>query len=168
MIGFMRFRGIDYINSIRNLIWFCKQFKYIVTVWHDKTGLGEVMDDALSSTELPYHGVIFTNKSKSEMVNNLMLAFQRRVAKIPHWTSMIDELDAYECSFSDVGNMRYAAGDGFHDDIVSSMFLGWQALTEFSPTAFEVVTLDQLDKIDLDGDNLNEASHDFETWKGLT
>jgi hypothetical protein len=168
MVGFMRFRGVDYINAIKNLIWFCQQYGNILTVRHDKTGLGEVIDDALSHTELPYEGVIFTNKSKSEMVNKLMLAFQRRDIKIPHWPEMIEELDSYEVKFSEIGNMKYAAGEGFHDDIVSSMFLGWAAVEEYAPSSFEVLSLDDLQDVDLAATDLQAADEDFYEWLGKT
>jgi len=166
MVGFMRFRGVDYVSAIKNLLWFGQQFSRLLQVWHDKTGLGEVIDDALSNTELPYEGVVFTNKSKSTMVNTMMLAFQRKDIHLPNWPDMIEELDAYECSFSEIGNMKYAAGDGFHDDIVSSMFLGWAALEEFAPSTIEVISLDDLENMDLKATDFKAADEDFYSWLG--
>ena len=165
MIGFMRFRGIDYVSAIKNLIWFGRQFESLLLVRHDKTGLGEVIDDALASTDLPYEGVVFTNKSKSEMVNGLMLAFQRHDIEIPNWPDMVKELDSYEVIVSDIGNWKYAAGDG-HDDIVSSMFLGWAGVEEYAPTSLEVISLDQLDKMDLEKPNFEPSGGDFYEWMG--
>jgi len=112
MVGFMRFRGIDYISAIKNLVWFSGKYKQILLVKHDKTGLGNVMDDALASTELPYEGVTFTNKNKSQMINSLMIAFQRHDIHIPNWPAMIKELDSFEVQVSEVGNFKYAAPQG--------------------------------------------------------
>lgn len=164
LIGFMRFRGVDYIQAIRNLIWFCEQFEAVELIRHDKTGLGEVMDDALATTDLSFEGITFTNKSKSSMVNSLMLAFQRKDIILPHWLEMIEELEAYEVTVSDIGNFKYAAADGFHDDIVSSMILGWSIVDEMVPSRMEVVTLDQLVDLDFDNNKISVASDDFNKW----
>ena len=165
MIGFMRFRGTDYISAIKNLLWFAQQFEHVLMVYHDKTGLGEVIDDALSNTDLPYEGVTFTNKSKSTMVNDMMMAFQRHDIELPNWPSMVEELDNYTVKFSEVGNMKYAAGEG-HDDIVSSMFLGWAAVQEYAPSTIEVISLDQLEDLDLQGSDFKAADEDFYSWLG--
>jgi hypothetical protein len=165
MIGFMRFRFIDYVTAVRNLVWFTKQWNDVLEIEHDKTGIGNVIDDLLSYTDLPYEGVVFTNKEKARWVNNLMIAFERRIPRLPNWGEMAKELDAYEVKVSEIGNFKYAAAQGFHDDIVSSMLLGWNALERHTDTTIEVVTLDQLEKMDLDSISLGEADQDFESWK---
>jgi len=132
MVGFLRFRGVDYISAIKNLIWFKRKFKKLIMVMHDKTGLGQVIDDALAETGLPYEGVTFTNKSKTEMVNGLMMAFQFKKIQIPHWEEMLLELDLYEVKTNALGTMSFSAPEGQHDDIVSSMFLAYQAVDEYS------------------------------------
>lgn len=164
MVGFMRFRGVDYITALTNLSWFSKEVGTTEMIYHDKTGLGEVIDDALAETDLPYEGITFTNKSKSEMVNKLMLAFQRKAIVLPFWQAMIDEIDAYEVTVSDVGNWKYAAADGFHDDIVSSMILGWSLVEEFAPTEMQVISLDQLTDMDLAKKELKPTGS-FEHWR---
>lgn len=164
MVGFMRFRGIDYINAIRNLMWFSEQFNGYDLIRHDKTGLGEVMDDAMSNTEMTFEGITFTNASKSAMVNALMLAFQRRTIKLPCWKELIAELEAYEVTISEIGNFKYSAADGFHDDIVSSIILGWSIVEEYAPARMEVITLDQLAKLDFADKSLIKADDDFSRW----
>lgn len=168
MIGFMRFRGIDYISAIKNLIWFCDKYKQLLIVKHDKTGLGNVMDDALANTNLPYEGVTFTMKSKSAMINSMMLAFQRHDVKIPNWPAMIEELDSFEVQVNEIGNMKYSAPSGFHDDIVCSMFLGWFGVEEYAPTKMEVVSLDELADLDLDTEDFGPTETDFTNWEAVT
>ena len=167
MVGFMRFRGIDYISAIKNLVWFSGNFADVIDVKHDKTGLGNVMDDHLAYTDLRYEGVTFTNKNKSAMVNSLMLAFQRHDIKIPNWPKMIEELDSFEVQTNEIGTMKYNASKGMHDDIVCSMFLGWFAVEEYAPSQMEVVTLDELAAMDFDRKDFGPATEDFEKWKAI-
>lgn len=169
LVGFMRFRGVDYITAIKNLIWFADHYGNVMTIRHDKTGLGNVMDDALASTELPYEGVVFTNKSKSAMINSLMLAFQRHDIKLPDWPAMTEELESFEVSVNEIGTMKYSAPSGFHDDIVCSMILGWSAVEEFAPTSLEVIGLDDLKDLEIDNYNFEPAADsDFDSWQTAT
>jgi hypothetical protein len=165
MVGFMRFRFIDYVTAVTNLVWFCQHWDDVLEVQHDKTGIGNVIEDLLAHSDLPYEGIVFTNREKAKWVNNLMIAFQRNIPRIPNWSEMITELDAYEVTVSEVGNFKYAAAKGFHDDIVSSMLLGWNAVERYTDTSIEVVSLDQLEKLDLDSIKLGEPTEDFEAWK---
>jgi len=167
MVGFMRFRGVDYISAIRNLIWFCGEYKHILLVKHDKTGLGNVMDDALGNTELPFEGVTFTMKSKSEMVNAMMVAFQRREIRIPNWPAMIEELESFEVVVNEIGNFKYSAPSGLHDDIVCSMFLGWFGVQEYAPTRMEIISLDDLEGLEMSED-FTPSDNDFGNWLTTT
>jgi hypothetical protein len=167
MMGFMRFRGIDYISAIKNLVWFAGNYKLIMIVKHDKTGLGNVIDDALAGTELPYEGIVFTNANKSEMVNALMIAFQRRTPRLPNWPAMVEELDNFEVQVSDIGNFKYGAAQGFHDDIVCSMILGWSGVDEYAPTRMEIVSLEDLSELDLNNE-LEPTNQDFSQWLAAT
>jgi hypothetical protein len=144
MCGFMRFRGTSYIHAIKCLIWFCARFRKVHMVRHDKTGLGEVIDELLDKTELPYEGIIFTNHLKSELVNNLMVAVEQRAIELPNWTSMVHEMDNYEVTTTEIGNMKYSAPDGLHDDIISSMILGWSCALEYVEGEMSVKFTDEL------------------------
>ncbi|MBP98707.1 hypothetical protein CMK18_22375 [Candidatus Poribacteria bacterium] len=165
MIGFMRFRFVDYLTAVTNLVWFSKNYDDVLEVSHDKTGIGNVIDDLMSHTNLPYEGVVFTNREKSKWVNNLMIAFERGIIKIPNWYEMIVELESYEVVVSDVGNFKYSAASGFHDDIVSSMLLGWNCLEQNTDTVLDVITLDQLKDINLEEINIAAPKENFKSWK---
>jgi hypothetical protein len=131
LIGFYRFQNLDYYSVMGELRRFVSQFKQVETIYHDKTGIGIVIEDLLSRTDLPYYGVTFTNDSKSTMVNKLMLAFQNQSIQIPHWATLVKELDAYEVSASELGKMKYSAPPGQHDDAVSSLMLANAAALHF-------------------------------------
>jgi hypothetical protein len=144
MIGFLRFQDVNYFEAIKQLIWFTRHFKKVDMVFHDRTGLGEVIDDMLDKTSLPYEGVVFTNNSKAHMVNSLILACEQGIPQLPCWPDMIKEFDSYEVTQTEGGSMKYAAPEGMHDDIVSSMILGWKAVLEYSEHELAVKTVETL------------------------
>ena len=143
IVGFCRFQGLSYIEAIKQLISFCRTFKQIRLLKHDKTGVGEAIDDMLAQTDLPFEGVVFTNASKSSMVSDLMLCFERGDIDIPNIPELIYELDCYEVQTNDLGTARYSAPAGMHDDIVSSMILAYAASKEYR-TEFEVRFVEDL------------------------
>ena len=144
IVGFMRFQGIPYTQAVRELYIFCKKFKEVGTVWHDKTGVGDAIDDLMSSLPIPYNGIIFTNSSKSNMVNILGMSFEKEEIELPNWGTLIDELDSFEVTVSESGNMKYAAAKGLHDDIVFSLCLANQAAVEYAGTGMEIRFLEEL------------------------
>lgn len=144
MIGFLRFQDVNYFEAIKQLIWFCRHFEKVDMVYHDKTGLGEVIDDMLDKTSLPYEGVVFSNASKSQMVNSFILAYEQGIPRVPRWSDMIKEHDSYEVTTSDSGLMKFSAPEGMHDDIVSSMILGWKGVLEYSDHEMSVKTVENL------------------------
>lgn len=132
MVGFMRFQGIGYVEALKELYKFIKKFKNIILVKHDRTGVGEAIDDMLGQFSFPFEGLIFTNASKSAMVNQLMLTFETGGIRLPNWPDMVKELESYEVKTSDSGNFKYSAPVGMHDDIVSSLMLANSAILEYS------------------------------------
>lgn len=152
LVGFMRFQGIPYTQAVRELWGFTKRFKSIGLLRHDKTGVGDAIDDLIATLPMPFEGVVFTNSSKSAMVNILGLSFEKQEIELPYWQELISELDAFEVIVSDNGNMRYQAAMGLHDDIVFSLCLANQAATEFAGSGFEVRFLEELGKTDLNLD----------------
>jgi hypothetical protein len=133
VVGLQRFNGISYVQSVKELYHFCNNFKQVGLVKHDITGVGGGIDDMIAQVNLPVEGVHFTNRSKSEMVNQLILAFQKNEISLPNWPEMIRELDAFEVVTTSLGNYRYAApeGGGVHDDIVITLMLANAAALEY-------------------------------------
>lgn len=132
LVGFMRFQGLGYVEALKELYNFAKKFKNVIIIKHDRTGVGEAIDDMLAQLGIPFEGVIFTNSSKSAMVNQLMMSFQTRSIELCNWPEMIKELEVYSVVTNDLGNARYSAPSGMHDDIVSSLMLANSAAQEYS------------------------------------
>lgn len=129
--GFWRFYKIPYTEAVRRLYTFSHKFKSTEIIFHDKTGLGNVIDDLLADSEMNFRGITFSNANKSDMVAKLMTAFEQKSIGIPNWEEMISELDAYEVATNALGSTTYSAPTGKHDDIVSALFLANAALLQY-------------------------------------
>lgn len=131
VVGFCRFHGLSYVAAVKELYRFTKRFKSIATVWHDKTGVGEALDDLLGHFPLPFQGMVFSNSSKASIINTLGLTFEKKDIALPNWPLLLSELDSYEVSVSETGLMRYNAAAGGHDDIVIALALANSAAQEY-------------------------------------
>jgi len=147
MVGFLRFQGKRYTDQVVDVAKFLRRFKECEILYHDKTGVGEALDDMLNQVpNLIYKGVTFTNASKSYMVNDLITAMERREILFPLWRELQQEFEVFEVDTTELGNMRYQAAEGSHDDIVFSCCLGISAANEYTDKTFEVSFLDDLGK----------------------
>lgn len=132
VVGARRFHKQPYTEAIRRLVLFSRKFKSVDAVYHDKTGVGMAIDDQLAYTDLNYHGVVFTNASKAEMVNRLITAFEQQSCLIPAWPTLLSELDAFEVQTNEIGTLRYSASGNGHDDTVCALLLAHAALMDYA------------------------------------
>ena len=96
------------------------------TVMVDSTGAGEPIFEALKRAGCYVKAYPFTAKSKAALVDNLALALEKGEVTLPRpelWPEGIDEIEAFEYSVSDAGNVRTSAPSGIHDDCVVSLAL---------------------------------------------
>ena len=71
-------------------------------------------------------GYAFTQRSKAALVDNLSLLFEQKKLEIPTaklWPEGVDELEAFEYSVTDRGNVRTSAPASYHDDCVVGLAL---------------------------------------------
>lgn len=146
MLGFMRFQNVKYTEAVKELYKFGKKFKDVRIVKHDKTGVGEALDDMMAQLPFPFEGITFTNQSKSSMVGKLIMAFEKKELLLLNWPEMLRELESYEISTNDIGTAKYSAPQGKHDDIVSMLMLANQGLNEYSGLGMELNFLEDLPK----------------------
>jgi hypothetical protein len=144
VVGFERFHRLPYTEAIRKLILFHQCFKDVDIILHDKTGVGSAIDDQLKYASLPYHGVIFSNSSKSEMVAQLITAVEQQRIHFPRWAELIREFDMYEGHLGNTGLISYSAPQGSHDDIVSATMLAHSGLLQYGERSYDVRFLDDL------------------------
>lgn len=92
----------------------------------DSTGLGDTIVERMIEEGLDAQGIVFSNKSKQQMVQNLAVMLQKEELRPPNIKDVLDELDRYQFEHTSTGQFRYSAPDGYHDDCVSSlMILAW-------------------------------------------
>jgi hypothetical protein len=144
VVGIMRFHRKPYTEQVRILAFFARKFKYVEMILHDKTGVGEAIDDNLAYINQPYRGIIQTNSLKAELIMKLITGFEQGQIKIPFWSEMIGELRAYEVKVNALGTTQYGAPSGKHDDIVSSLAFAWYAYETYSEHDMQVKFLDDL------------------------
>lgn len=66
------------------------------------------------------------SKTKSELINPLMVAFSKKEIKLLNDPIVIEEFNAFTYSLSKQGNVQFAAAYG-HDDIVMATAFAWYA-----------------------------------------
>jgi hypothetical protein len=96
----------------------------------DSTGKGEPIYEALRHSGCYAKPYTFTAKSKAALIDNLALVLEQKTITIPRpelWPEGIEELESFEYSVTDMGNVRTSAPSGTHDDCVIALALAaWQ------------------------------------------
>lgn len=114
----------------------------------DATGVGKGIQDILTSNAHPF---VFTNDSKNEIVNKLIMAFDYETIGIPNIFTVKQEFELFEYSITRTGKISYSAPAGRHDDCVMSIAMAnWYA--EENAGMSEVESIDNfLEVVDEDG-----------------
>lgn len=141
LVGFIRLQGTTYREIITEVMALCRSFKTVHLLRHDRTGIGDVIDELLRESPFGIEGVVFTNESKAHMVQTLMMGFQDKSMVLPNWPAMLTEIDNFGVTSTNLGHFKFAAEVG-HDDIVCSMMLGYSAAREMTLGVGEVRTID--------------------------
>ncbi len=89
----------------------------------DATGLGNVVVEMLRKRVQNLTPVIFTNDSKTTLVQGLQVAVERREFSMPWIAELVSEGAAFEAELLTSGRIRYEAAEGFHDDLVVALML---------------------------------------------
>jgi hypothetical protein len=87
---------------------------------------GDPVIEALRRVKLPVVGFQTTAKSKGPLIQDLVLAIERRQITYPNIPVVVGELQAYEQERLVSGVIRYRAPEGLHDDCVISLALAWK------------------------------------------
>lgn len=93
----------------------------------DATGLGiGIVDDLKSDGYDNFEPFTFSNKTKTELINELIIAVQQRQVGIKRsYDFLVNEMENYEMSYSKSGMIKFEAGTG-HDDCVTALALAWK------------------------------------------
>ena len=120
-----RFHRIDWAQQVQRIQAATDRYSS-ANVFVDSTGAGEPIYESLCRAGVRAKGYAFTQRSKAALIDNLSLLFEQRKIEIPTaklWPEGIDELESFEYSVTDRGNVRTGAPASYHDDCVIGLAL---------------------------------------------
>lgn len=157
LVGYRRFQRRPYPEQVASLFAFAAEMKRNsvlvgchVVCGHDKTGVGEAVDDIIQATNpegLDVHGVTWTNKIKETYVTDLILSFEEKALHLAPWQVLKDELAQFEANVGMSGRIIYAAPEGLHDDTVMALVIANRLFREGRGSISNVVVIDHLDQL---------------------
>lgn len=99
--------------------------KYKGTIMIETNSMGTVIFETIKKQYPDTHPFVTSNKSKNEIVESLILAFNEKQIAIPDeglFPELHQELEVFEMSYNPkTRNVKYAARPPFHDDIVMAL-----------------------------------------------
>jgi hypothetical protein len=126
-----RFNDTDYPTQLEKVRALYQLFKPRSIV-AESNAMGEPLCDQLRRDGLPIRKFFTTNKSKREIIEDLMVAFEQETISILDHPETKEELEAYECKITPNGAVTYNAPKGKHDDCVMSLALAWNDVAKGS------------------------------------
>jgi terminase large subunit-like protein len=128
-----RFHRLDWSVQVDRIQTATDRFNHAEIIV-DSTGAGEPIYEALLKAGCYVTPYPFTARSKAALIDNLALMLERRDLKLPRadlWPEGIDELEAFQFSVTDMGNVRTSAPSGQHDDCAIALALAaWSVRIE--------------------------------------
>ena len=120
-----RFHRLDWSTQVARVRGAIERYND-ARVMIDSTGAGEPIYEALRRENVRGTPFSFTAKSKAALINNLSLMMEKGQITLPRpelWPEGIEELEAFQYSVSDAGNVKSSAPSGTHDDCVIGLAL---------------------------------------------
>src|SRR5213594_1853531 len=131
-----RFHRLDWAFQVNRIKASLDRYNH-ARVLVDSTGAGEPVFETLRRSGVYCQAYPFTQKSKGALIDNLSLMLEQRLITLPQpslWPEGIDELEAFEYSVTDSGNVRTGSPPGMHDDTVIALGLScWSVKSRPSP-----------------------------------
>ena len=131
-----------YIERLGHMGW-SLQFERIKTIlkeWNmpriliDSTGVGDAFYESLLESGYNVDPIQFNNLNKTNMLNNLILNFEKKTIQVIRNEHLIDELKNFEFSILSSGKIRMEGSSGSHDDHVISLALLFWGLKDYIVT----------------------------------
>lgn len=120
-----RFHRIGWTQQVARIRARLNHFNH-ASVLVDSTGAGDPVYEALRAAGCNARPYTFTSRSKAALIDHLTLLLERGEITLPtpqRCPELIEELEAFEYSVTDTGNVRTSAPAGTHDDCVVSLAL---------------------------------------------
>lgn len=125
VVFFDRFHRLDWSVQVARIQAATERYNQAL-INCDTTGSGEPVFESLRKAGCRVEPYPFTQRTKSALVDNLSMMLERGELTLPKpevCPVLIDELEAFEFSVTESGNVRSGAPNGMHDDAVISLGL---------------------------------------------
>ncbi len=155
VVYYRRLNKEDYRRVLDMASEVCHKYNHCELIF-DATGVGAGLSDMLNNYDITSHPFVFTNDSKNELINKLILSVEYNELKLPNITTMRNELSVFTYALTRTGKISYNAPAGFHDDIVISLALANFYRKEQAPVD-EVGVIDQV--IAMNGGDPRDRRH---------
>ena len=121
-----RWSGKPWTQQMDEIAELAQYYNYAHVIM-DRTGLGEVLPEALYQRGVDVDPIYINNTEKEQMVNNLAFLIEQQKITYPYYEPLIYELKDYEYTVTKTGNIRYSASTSRrHDDLVTAMMLAFK------------------------------------------
>jgi hypothetical protein len=124
VVHWERRQTVDYPTQCEWVANVCQGYNHAPLLM-DSSGAGDPVFDFISRIigAGGVEGYKFTNVTKADLVNQLALAIDKGTVSYPDIPVLLNELEIFEMTKSEAGNVKYAAPEGYHDDCVMSLAL---------------------------------------------
>lgn len=123
-----RFTGLDWGMNEARVEACLRRFNVMVALGEDN-GMGGPLNSNLRRKGLRVRDFHTSHETKAEIVEGLVMAFERGEIRILNDAVAINELESFESQRLPSGSVRYSAPDGAHDDAVMSLAIAWRAVS---------------------------------------
>jgi len=122
-----RFNKIDWKFQEEKIAFVAKKYNN-AQIWLDATGVGDPIFEALRDMDLDVQAYKFTNESKKQLIQLLMMSLEQEKIKIFEKKDLngkvqYNEMVIFEYEMTSSGLIRYQAPEGYHDDCVIGLAL---------------------------------------------
>lgn len=128
-VHFERFNQIDWQLQKARIEAVARRYNNC-PLWIDSTGVGDPIAEDLKRVGLEVIPYKFTNESKKRLVENLAIMFEQDKIKILDIPEQTQELENFTYEMTHLGNIRYGAPAGQHDDCVMALALSYLDIGE--------------------------------------
>lgn len=142
MVYMERFNQLDWAIQREKIKFVHKKYNN-AQCWIDSTGVGEPIYEDLVADGLNVSGYKFTNESKKQAVQSLMISLEQEKIRIfqkegPLGKVLRNEMLIFEYEMTASGLIRYQAPEGYHDDCVIALALANWGVQHGGGGAFEI------------------------------
>lgn len=122
LVAFDRFNQIDWVIQKARIRALSRRYNN-ACILIDSTGVGDPIYEDLRRESLPIAPYTFTEATKKNLIDNLILAIENRAITFPRIDVLVNELEAFSYELTDAGRLKRSAPQGYHDDCVIALAL---------------------------------------------